>query len=125
MPLDEADLATVRSEIGVAEPPTDEQLHAIYDEVGTVAGTALRIVGERLAAMEATPRVSSAGESVDFSSNMAALLKKQTRLRGEVVVELAAQRGQVDQLALPQPFDVEPAPAPRGARSTWPEGWAR
>lgn len=51
MAMTDEELGQVRDEIGATIPPTDGQLHASYDVVGSWAGVALRVLKRRRAAI--------------------------------------------------------------------------
>lgn len=51
MALTTTDLAAVRDEIGTATPPTDSELHLIYDELGSSIQVSLRVLRRRRAAL--------------------------------------------------------------------------
>lgn len=55
MALTTAQLLEVRRSIGADTPPTDDDLNALYDELGTVELVAYQVLSERLAAMRAKP----------------------------------------------------------------------
>lgn len=55
MALSTAQLLEVRRSIGADTPPTDDDLNALYAELGTVELVAYQVLAERLAAMRAKP----------------------------------------------------------------------
>lgn len=75
MPLTADDLAEVRKLVGSATPPTDADLDAIYDRLGTVADVALEVLQGRYADLLAGPaKYSVEGDfSVDATANLKAL----------------------------------------------------
>lgn len=82
MALTPADLAYIREEIGVAEPPDDSDLDAIYDRVGSVTGVAAAVIRQRLAdALNDGPASFSADDySQNTSKNIEAWEKQLARL---------------------------------------------
>lgn len=84
MALTPADLAYIREEIGTAEPPTDDDLNAVFDRVGSVTGVAAAVIRKRLSdALNEGPASFSAD---DYSENRARNIdgweKQLTRLEG-------------------------------------------
>lgn len=77
MALDATDLRWLRRKIG-GTPPDDDELNALFDEIGTLAGVARSVIDERLANLLASPTsVTVAGEyTVDTSKQIAALQKQ-------------------------------------------------
>lgn len=87
MALTETDLAWIRDEIGTAVPPSNGQLEESFDELGTRAKVALRILKRRYADLAGgeVGSVSLAGvASVTLRSNLAAMQRSIERLQGLV-----------------------------------------
>lgn len=78
MPLTADDLAEVRRLVGSAAPPTDADLDAIYDRLGTVEDVALEVLQGRYADLLAGPaKWSVEGDfSIDNSATINALGKQ-------------------------------------------------
>lgn len=95
MPLTDADIDLVRSEIGNASPPTDADLDAYLDTMGTVPGVALIVLRGRLSAMLASPaKLDVDGDvSVDWTANLKALQSQVDRLAAEHAGALADAAG--------------------------------
>lgn len=75
MPLSSGDLAYVRSKVGAAEPPSDIDLDAAYDRLGTPDAVVLEVLTSRRADLLALPlkRSIEGDVSVDATANLKAL----------------------------------------------------
>jgi hypothetical protein len=73
VPLSAGALAVVRSHVGSIVPPSDADLHAVYDRLGSPEATALEVLRGRLADMLANPTKFSADG--DFSESYEANIK--------------------------------------------------
>lgn len=90
MALSSEDREWVRDEIGTAIPPTNGQLDASFDELGSRIAVAIRILKRRFAELAGgeVGAVNLAGvASVTLRSNLAALERQIARLQGELAVE--------------------------------------
>ncbi len=83
--MTDAQLVTVRSRIGAAVPPTDDDLNALYDELHSTDKVVLAIIEPRLANMLAKPAKYTIDQdsAFDYSANIAALQKQVTTLQGQ------------------------------------------
>lgn len=86
MPLSATDLADVRVEVGDTEPPTDADLHAIYDRRLTVKDTILEVLIKRLADYIANPAqfVIPGDYGQNVTENIKALERHIARVRSGV-----------------------------------------
>lgn len=82
MALEADELAQVRDEIGVAEPPSDSDLDDIHDRVGGTVGVVRAVWAQRLAALLALPAsFNVSGEySQNTSANIEAIQKRLAQL---------------------------------------------
>lgn len=82
MALDADILAAIRDHIGTAEPPTDQELEAAYERLGSVEAVALGVVRSRLADMRARPAVLrvDGDHSEDWTGNLKALADQEAAL---------------------------------------------
>lgn len=80
-------LAYLRSELGTATPPTDDDLAASYGRLGSLEAVALEVIRGRLATMLANPTSFAVeGYSQSTGTNVDALAKQAARLEGAVGV---------------------------------------
>lgn len=79
-----AQLADIRNRIGTSAL-TDEEIEALYDELGTVDKVVLHVLEGRLTALLASPakKTIEGDSSFDWSANLAALQKEVKALRDE------------------------------------------
>jgi hypothetical protein len=73
VPLSAGDLSVVRSHVGSTSPPTDADLHAAYDRLGSPEAVALEVLRGRLADMLANPTKFTADG--DFTESYEANIK--------------------------------------------------
>lgn len=83
MTITAEDLRAVRDRIGDAEPPTDEDIDALWVDLGTVDKVVLSVMEGRFAATLAKPaKYAIEGDSsFDYSANLAAMHKELDRQR--------------------------------------------
>ena len=95
MAITAAQLAEIREWIGTSEPPTDATLEEHFDNLGTTAAVARRVVRQRLADLRAkAAKFSADGDyAEDFSENIKALERLESRLDAAVVTAVAATDG--------------------------------
>lgn len=90
MALTDVDLEAVRDEIGSAIPPTNGQLNASYDVLGSWRAVALRVLKRRradLSGQEVGSVTLPGVASVTLRSNLAALDRQIARLELELDAE--------------------------------------
>jgi hypothetical protein len=77
------DLRAIRDRIGDAEPPTDDEIDALWVELESVDRVVLSIMESRFAATLAKPaKYAIEGDSsFDYSANLAAMQKELNRQR--------------------------------------------
>lgn len=95
MALTALQLAAVRAHIGSAEPPTDVELEAAYERLGTAEAVALEVIRGRLANMRARPAVLKVDgdHSEDWTKNLDLLTKQEASLAA--LADVAAGTGSV------------------------------
>lgn len=95
MALDADVLAAIRAHIGTAEPPSDEDLEAAYERLGSVPAVALEVVRGRLAELRSRPAVLrvDGDHSEDWTAIIKSLAEQENALT--VSAEVAAAGGTV------------------------------
>lgn len=83
--LNTADLAWIRSEIGSGEPPTDDDLSAAYDRLGTALDVAVEVLAGRYADLVSSPaKWAVEGDfSIDNTATITALARQLAALRAQ------------------------------------------
>lgn len=124
MPLSSADLATVRSLIGPATPPTDSDLNNLWDVLGDVNAIALQVLSGRLAAAMSQPEeYQLEGDlKVKWGASIETLKTEVLRLRGLVGSDAAVPwvgGTRWSELTDPDPDLV----GPYFRESPWPNPW--
>lgn len=92
MALTEAQLATIRNEVG--STPDDPTLQSKYDRVGTLYGVAYEVVSQRLADLRTNP--ASFTVVGEYSQNVAANIATLEGLRRELAVKAVAEAAGLD-----------------------------
>lgn len=95
MALTAAQLASVRAHIGTGQPPTDDDLEAAFERLGTPEAVALEVIRGRLADMRARPAVLrvDGDHSEDWTKNLDLLTKQEASLAA--AADVAAGSGSV------------------------------
>lgn len=84
-----AELAYIRSEIGVADPPSDDELIRRFERLGSANAVALEVIKERKAELMAAPLSETfPGEySRNSEGNLRALERRAAKLEEKVAAE--------------------------------------
>lgn len=86
MALTEQDRLAIRRNIGADTPPTDAELEALYDQLGSADAVSYQVLSERLAAMRSTPaEVDYQGDVTERWGENLKALERATKVLGNAV----------------------------------------